>query len=103
MHTNGRSPIGIEDFECYALLARLLAAAAAAGLRVAPADADALAVPDCVFAGWPETPPVGNVPRARFFTEDPFVLRWQWRRVANAIVSVKAQLVGAGVALKGLT
>eukprot|EP01050_Picozoa_sp_SAG11_P019222 SAG11_NODE_3029_length_2753_cov_8.497739_1_plen_53_part_10 len=32
---------------------------------------------------------VGNVPRSRFFTEDPYVLRWQWRRVADAIVLVK--------------
>ena len=41
----------LEDYECYALLQRLVDTAKAAGLTVARA-ADALTVPDFVFAGW---------------------------------------------------
>eukprot|EP01050_Picozoa_sp_SAG11_P006249 SAG11_NODE_478_length_9117_cov_6.916168_1_plen_71_part_10 len=68
---------------------RLIATADATNLAIPQSARNALDVPDCVFGGWPETPPVGNVPRSRFFTEDPYVLRWQWRRVADAIVLVK--------------
>ena len=37
------------------------------------------------------------MPTKRFFTEDVYVLRWQWRRVAEAIVAAKAQLKAAGL------
>ena len=59
------------------------------------ADSPACARPDV----WPPgTPPVGGqMPTKRFFTEDVYVLRWQWRRVAEAIVAAKAQLKAAGL------
>jgi hypothetical protein len=83
---------GLEDYEMYAMLQRLVDACAEAGIE-AHAEASAMEVPSVVFAGWPMGGDIlSNGPTQRFFTDDPYVIRWQWRKVATAIESLQTKL-----------
>ena len=92
---------GVEDYECYALLSRLLSQAQASGLTADPDALAALQVPDVVldarlYDNISTRPGMEGMssgyPSRRLFTEDPAVVRAQWRAVARAIVKVQAQL-----------
>ena len=104
---------GLEDYECYALLQRLVVTARARGLTKAADEAQsALTIPSVVLSttlddvnltgvgggshdstsgGFPG-PPLAARPTRRLYTEDPAVVRAQWRTVARAIVKLQAVL-----------
>jgi hypothetical protein len=113
---------GLEDWECYALLQGLVAEARARGLTKAADEAQsALAIPSVVLdatlddvkltgvgggshdstSGAFPGPPLAARPTRRLYTEDPAVVRAQWRTVARAIVKLQA-LLGRHTATRAL-
>eukprot|EP01045_Picozoa_sp_COSAG04_P042536 COSAG04_NODE_13486_length_604_cov_0.976238_1_plen_200_part_01 len=78
---------GLEDYECLVLLRSLLEQAKGYGLEVS-AEASALTVSPFVV----DLPPPAYPDGRRRFTEDPAVVKMQWRVVAEAIESVQTKL-----------
>ena len=87
---------GLEDYEMYKLLDRLVKSCAELGLTVDAEEYGALEVPDVLFKGWPNVDALGGgTSPQRFFAEDPYVLRAQWGRGASAIETLQAKLARA--------